>query len=124
MFKEALLVQMMNMKIYNAKTTFSGYVLGFPTSGQLVGVPENQKYTAVTHKGEMMSLKGKTCLGTKSFPDKFNRSKFYSLSYYEWKPEEQPVEEVGLFSPDNKSHIERMLQMRDELIAQGVIKKT
>lgn len=81
--------------VYQAKTLFSGIVIGVEPSLHLVGVPNNKPYTRAYFQGEYMTLHEKDILGYRTFDDKFGRDKLYKLAYYEWKPDPKQADEVG-----------------------------
>lgn len=102
------------MKVYGAKTLYSGEVIGVSAS-HLVGVPEKKGFTHVVFQGDKMTLNEKKILGYRTFDDKFGRDKTYRLAYYEWKPDEKQVENTSLFEPSNTEHIKRLLEIKKKI---------
>lgn len=75
------------MKIYKAKTLFSGSVIG--KVGSYAAAPDHFKGQPfiIEHDGKLMRVEDwEKADGFRVFADKFNREKNYTLGYFEWKP--------------------------------------
>ena len=84
------------MKTYNAKTLFSGVVVG-KEDKKFVGIPGGQNYESksdfsseknfkVTYNGEVMFIKNwHKAEAFRKFDDRDGRGQ-YTLAYFEWKP--------------------------------------
>lgn len=97
------------MKVYTAKTLFSGSVIGKDKELKLVGVPGGQNFESksnyakekkgfkVEHEGKYMFIKNwHNNLGIRTFDDYSGRGN-YKLAYFEWKPDQ--IDEI--VSTDN-----------------------
>ena len=79
------------MTNYYLKKLINPFAIGMVAEGELVAVPmhlfKRDAEIRVIFNGRFMVIKSdQKPLTTRDFPDKFNRSKFYTLCYYEWKP--------------------------------------
>lgn len=79
------------MRIYRAKTLVDGAVIG--ESGKYVAVPDkfDGEPFAILWQGELMKVndwKGEA-EHFRTFDDKFNRNKTYTLGYFTFKPKQE-----------------------------------
>lgn len=75
-------------RIYNARTLFSGRVIGKDINNKYVAVPDTYKdnYIIADHMGKKMEIPDWSAAEAyRVFEDKFDRKKTYTLGYFRFK---------------------------------------